>query len=434
MSSPLFFEAGENAGNAAVASTCKESVDDQELSTVETASLGIESSSNTPVIGEGVLRSSPYGSSLLDVTEDVEPVAEKRERTEDVLVDGALLPIPFAAQRQVDCGISIMQSAKADEYQVIRLPQGNFSPQKDRGYLPPRNDTSDEVSQINGRKEQAEGDRLSLTSFAERATTAATEGFLSQSQNAFQWEPARSFQPFDKSLSLLQVQYPAQANLYQSQEVQIGQPSYYTSEAVYPMVFQGSSGFQYQYQQQYSHPHQLQTEIPTLSFSQITQNLIKLPNQESKKVSPPVTKITSSPFRKRDRGGKPKRPLSAYNIFFKEERARMLEDVKLGSGHATPCDDSGRASTSSCTKDRPDEACTEREVTSDKTKLQRKRVRHGISFATMAKEIGKRWKDVRPGEMAEYRRRADRDKMRYNEEMAVFSRKQAETATATTPG
>ena len=89
---------------------------------------------------------------------------------------------------------------------------------------------------------------------------------------------------------------------------------------------------------------------------------------------------------------KPKRPLSAYNIFFKEERARLLNKV--------PCDvgDEGN----------------------------QKRTANGkIGFENLAKIIGGKWQDLRPSDVEYYKRKASSDMQRYKDEMDEYNKKHA---------
>jgi hypothetical protein len=83
---------------------------------------------------------------------------------------------------------------------------------------------------------------------------------------------------------------------------------------------------------------------------------------------------------------KPKRPMSAYNFFFRDERNNILASLP---GPDTP-------STSS-----------------------RKRRGHGkISFVELGKTVSARWKVVSPARLAAYRVLAKQDKLRYKTQMA----------------
>ena len=84
---------------------------------------------------------------------------------------------------------------------------------------------------------------------------------------------------------------------------------------------------------------------------------------------------------------KPKRPLSAYNIFFRDERARLLE--------VTPVRQEGKPRRS-----------------------------HGkIGFAEMARKIGAKWKALEKKDRKLYDDQAKADKARYVSEMKVYKEK-----------
>jgi hypothetical protein len=91
---------------------------------------------------------------------------------------------------------------------------------------------------------------------------------------------------------------------------------------------------------------------------------------------------------------KPKRPLSAYNIFFKEERQRILKEI-------------------------PD-----KEIADDSKKpLKRKgkKTPHGkIDFQSLAKIIGKRWQELSESELDIYKSKSQADKLRYKKEMEAY--------------
>jgi len=90
---------------------------------------------------------------------------------------------------------------------------------------------------------------------------------------------------------------------------------------------------------------------------------------------------------------KPKRPLSAYNIFFKEERQRILEDI-------------------------PDKELAD---IKKPAKRKGKKTPHGkIDFQSLAKVIGKRWQELSESELDIYKSKSEADKLRYKKEMEVY--------------
>ena len=102
-----------------------------------------------------------------------------------------------------------------------------------------------------------------------------------------------------------------------------------------------------------------------------------------------VTKKTNK--KKQQNKDKPRRALSAYNIFFKEERNRILADI-------------------------PD---SEAKVRVGGRK--RKKTPHGkIGFEKLAQLIGQRWRELSDAESAIYREKAAADAIRYKEEMKAY--------------
>ena len=109
--------------------------------------------------------------------------------------------------------------------------------------------------------------------------------------------------------------------------------------------------------------------------------------------------------KKRKKKDMPKRPLSAYNIFFKEERQRILQDTS-----SPPDEDEDPADPTKKRRRRP-------------PRRDRKIPHYKIDFATLGKKISKRWKELSPEELAPYKAEANREKERYNREMAEYRAK-----------
>ena len=101
---------------------------------------------------------------------------------------------------------------------------------------------------------------------------------------------------------------------------------------------------------------------------------------------------------------KPKRPLSAYNIFFQEERAKIIEEREDGGGKESP-------------------------VTSP-TQTKQRYQRTGTGFEDLAKEISKRWKNIDSDRLAGCSRLADADKERYQTELAAYNNLREENLSA----
>jgi len=101
--------------------------------------------------------------------------------------------------------------------------------------------------------------------------------------------------------------------------------------------------------------------------------------------------------RKRKPKGMPKRALSAYNVFFKEERVRLLDEFKASEG-------------------------------TDTTDTPR------IGFQEMARTIGSRWRNLSEEERKYYNSEAQSDTARYNKEMDAYkARKKKLIATNSAP-
>lgn len=93
-------------------------------------------------------------------------------------------------------------------------------------------------------------------------------------------------------------------------------------------------------------------------------------------------------FRAKKPKGMPRRPLSGYNIFFKEERGRLL--LEKGEDSNTSLED-----------------------VDGKAKAK-------IGFEDMAKVIGKRWKELPEKDLARYKELANADMERYRREMDEY--------------
>ena len=122
---------------------------------------------------------------------------------------------------------------------------------------------------------------------------------------------------------------------------------------------------------------------------------------------------------------KPKRPLSAYNIFFKDERANILSGIPDKSEEDEDDEDDEE-------KKVKDEDGGDGEEGEDGEKKKssgkkRKRVPHGkIGFESLAKIVGQRWKELPPDELEKYKKLAEEDMKRYRKEMESYVQKQRE--------
>lgn len=108
---------------------------------------------------------------------------------------------------------------------------------------------------------------------------------------------------------------------------------------------------------------------------------------------------------KRKPKDKPKRPLSAYNYFFKDEREKILklvQDEEPVKSHGDDGEDS----------------------ISDEVLSRLKREGGKVSFEEMGKLIGQRWKKIDPDRLAQFSALASEDTERYKKEMEAYVERQ----------
>lgn len=124
--------------------------------------------------------------------------------------------------------------------------------------------------------------------------------------------------------------------------------------------------------------------------------------------SPKKEKVSSAvkrPTKKKPKD-KPKRPLSAYNFFFKEEREKILKVVLA--------EDPSKIQTNPEADDYLDEAAIGR----------LKKEGGKVSFEEMGKIIGQRWKNIDPDRLSTYSEMASEDTERYKTEMQAYNGRQ----------
>lgn len=112
-------------------------------------------------------------------------------------------------------------------------------------------------------------------------------------------------------------------------------------------------------------------------------------------------------FRKKPKD-QPRRALSAYNIFFKHERQRILDDIPV-----------------------PEDGTSDEKI--PRRAKRKSRNAHGkIGFENLAKLIGQRWQELGPDDVRVYKVLAENDKKRYQIAMdAYISDKKSQLLAAT---
>lgn len=118
-----------------------------------------------------------------------------------------------------------------------------------------------------------------------------------------------------------------------------------------------------------------------------------------------VASAAKRPTKKKPKD-KPKRPLSAYNFFFKEEREKILKVVLA--------EDPDKVDNDPNSEDYLDE-----------DQLRKLRKDGGkVSFEEMGKIIGQRWKNIDPDRLNRFSELASEDTERYKKEMQTYNGRQ----------
>lgn len=118
--------------------------------------------------------------------------------------------------------------------------------------------------------------------------------------------------------------------------------------------------------------------------------------------------------RRKTNKDKPKRPLSAYNIFFKEERERLLEELPEAVLKVDGFNDDSIGAKKRKTGGSNADNC-------HASKTGKKKPHGKIDFQSLAKVIGKRWQNLTESDLQMYKAKANADMKRYRDEMDAYN-------------
>lgn len=121
--------------------------------------------------------------------------------------------------------------------------------------------------------------------------------------------------------------------------------------------------------------------------------------------SKPKPILAKRPSKKKPKD-KPKRPLSAYNFFFKEEREKILRIIQSEDPDTVDNDPSNE------------------DYLSPEQLNKLKKEGGKVSFEEMGKIIGQRWKNIDPDRLTRFAELATEDTERYKKEMVSYNGRQ----------
>jgi len=133
--------------------------------------------------------------------------------------------------------------------------------------------------------------------------------------------------------------------------------------------------------------------------------MTKTDDTQTKKSKDKVPTATKRPTRKKPKD-KPKRPLSAYNYFFKEERGKILKVVLAEDPEAVENDPESE------------------DFINEELMGRLKKDGGKVSFEEMGKLIGQRWKNIDPDRLSKYSELAAEDTERYKKDMQAYNSRQ----------
>ena len=118
----------------------------------------------------------------------------------------------------------------------------------------------------------------------------------------------------------------------------------------------------------------------------------------------------------------PRRPLSAYNLFFRDQRLALIQEQEQQEHKDDKDNEDTKLPPQEDTKLPPSTQSNDK----DKSTTSQQQQQHPakVGFAEMAKTISLRWKEIDPSMLAKYQEMARLEQIRYNAEMDAYRRKE----------
>jgi len=135
-------------------------------------------------------------------------------------------------------------------------------------------------------------------------------------------------------------------------------------------------------------------------------------------VSEHITKPSSNK-RKRKEKDAPRRPLSAYNLFFKDRRADILKTGLQETKHKAHDTEKPSAKIIISSKG----VVAKLSASTPRVRKGRNPPHHIISFKEMAQKVSEQWKNVSEEEKQQYQIQAKEEKERYQDDLYLYQKK-----------
>lgn len=150
-------------------------------------------------------------------------------------------------------------------------------------------------------------------------------------------------------------------------------------------------------------------------------NYMPTPMEMQALVGPPVKKKR---IHKKKPADMPRRPLSAYNLFFSEERERILKEIEGKEKGETEEGEEEKSKEGEKTEDEKPKALLRPMIPSQKKRRPHRKTHGKISFQELARMVGDRWKNLPEEERKYYQDLAKEDMQRQKQAMEEYYAKQ----------